>query len=566
MKSWMPLALALLPALLHTTPIVLDDAESADGWSAAREPASVSLETAAAVGQGALRVTMPGTVSRRLTRTYVPGSEAWDGYAGIALWVKGDGSDQFGCLAVEGTYSFVATFPLANRDWQRLVIPWREFVAENQADPIGAFGGMPPSGIQGLRFGSRWTIGHNNAPIPPHSFAVDQIELVQDAPPAEPVPAARPFADVLAQLRARQPVRIQCMGDSITAGTGLADRDRERYATQTQDLLRRWLGYADIHCASRAVGGAKLNDARAWVPRDFVGPKPDLVTIWYGYNDKSNAFTREYFARSLDDYIDRVLRATGGQAAILLFATGPGCGPRFTMLDDYAETVRETAARRGLPCFDIHAALKAVGRTQIDTLFADLAHPNAAGHARIADLLASYLVEAAGIDIPKPGPPPRPAAGPARRWDFEDAAEGWRLDGPGVTCAAGTAVSGQRALHFALPGEGADHRRAYSPLIPVAPRQLYAVSARLHAAGPLATGSMGLFACFHDNAAGEGEPRIVPIQRGFSGTGAWEARGGLLEIPDGVLGLRILIWASRDATGEFRCDDVTIEPAAAQQE
>jgi len=67
-------------------------------------------------------------------------------------------------------------------------------------------------------------------------------------------------------------------------------------------------------------------DIRAWVPRDFFGAAPDLLTLWIGYNDKSNAFTRDYFKRSVLEYIDRVCRATHGQTAILLLATGPGWG------------------------------------------------------------------------------------------------------------------------------------------------------------------------------------------------------------------------------------------------
>lgn len=553
------LVLALLAAVgLGAAPILLEDCATVADWTVSRPPAAVAAVDSPFPGQQAVQVTMPGMVTRQLTRTQVPGSAAWDDYAGVSFWVKGDGSDQYGCLAVVGRYAFVTYFPLANQEWHQLVVPWHDFVPEIQVDPIGDYGAMPPSGIQAIRLGSRWTITHNNAPIPEHRYAISRIELVRELPAPPPVPAARPFGEILDLLRARQPVRIQCMGDSITAGTGLADRDRERYATQTQDLLRRWLGYEDIHCHSRAVGGAKLTDARAWIPRDFAGTTPDLVTVWYGYNDKSNAHTREFFGKSLNDYLDRVQRATGGRAAILLFATGPGCGPRFTMLDDYAETVRETARRRGLPYFDIHAILKAIGREELNGYFGDLAHPNARGHQLIADHLATFLVEAAGIDLPKPVPPPRPAAGPARFWDFKDGAEGWNLDSDEVTCTADAA--GRQSLRFALGENAGDHRRAYSPLYPVEPRQLYTVSAQIRGERPLASGSMGFFVCLYDNPQGQGSPRIVAIQRGFAGTGQWETKSDRLEIPDGIRSFRIMVWASRDATGEFRCADVAIQP------
>jgi lysophospholipase L1-like esterase len=555
------LALCLsFPLVLAAAPIVLDDCENVGNWRVTRKPATVVAADSAAKGKGAIQVTMPGMVTRSLSRTYVPGSAVWDTYAGVSFWVKGDGSDQFGCLAVQGRYPFVTYFPLKNTEWHQLVVPWRDFVPESQAEPIGGFGAMPPSGINTLRLGTRWTIHHNNEKIPAHSYSIDQIELVEEAPAAKPVPQPRPFQEILDLLKAGKPVRIQCMGDSITAGTGLADRDAERYATQTQNLLRKWLKNDQITCYSRAVGGAKLTDARAWIPRDFVGPIPDLVTMWYGYNDKSGAYTREFFERSLNDYIDRILVATEGKAAILLFATGPGCGPRFTMLDDYAETVRQTAKRRGLPCFDINANLKTIGREHMPEFFGDMAHPNVRGHKRIADWLSTYLVEAAGITTPKPQPPPRPIAETGISWDFEDGAKEWNLDCDEVTCPANLAVSGTHSLRFALPEAGKDHRRAYSPVLPVRPRELYQATAQIQAVKPLSKGSMGFYVCLYSTPDGKGDPKIVPIQRGLGAPGKWIEKTNRLEIPEGMQSLRVMIWASRDAVGEFRCDDVVLEP------
>ncbi len=56
--------------------------------------------------------------------------------------MKGDGSDQFGSLAVKGRFSFVTFFPLKNTEWHQVVVPWRDFVTEYQAEPIGTFGAI----------------------------------------------------------------------------------------------------------------------------------------------------------------------------------------------------------------------------------------------------------------------------------------------------------------------------------------------------------------------------------------------------------------------------------------
>jgi lysophospholipase L1-like esterase len=291
----------------------------------------------------------------------------------------------------QGNYCYVYYFPLKDTQWHKLTISWDDLVPEDQCYPIGTYGALPPSGIMTIRFGTRWTIWHNNAPISEHQYCIDQIQIEEKVEKPGPAPALRPFSEIQDLFRAKKPVHIVCMGDSITAGTALMDKEKERYAVLLQDLLRKKLGYGQIFCESRAVGGARLTDARAWVPRDFVGDPPDLVTILYGYNDKSSAQTNAYFKDSLNDYLDRIARKTAGKTAVLLLPTIPGMGPRFVMMDDFADAVRETAQARGIACFDLQKVFKAIGREKINDLLADMAHPNAEGHRLIADSLANFL-------------------------------------------------------------------------------------------------------------------------------------------------------------------------------
>ena len=555
------IALLGLAHIAAAAPVVLDDFEDLSGWRATHKPAQFERAADAAEGDGAIHITMPGMVVRDLARSYVPGSADWDRYQGVSFWVKGDGSDQFGCVALCGRYPFVTYFPLETTEWHKLTVHLSDFVPEQQTDPIGAFGSMPASGIKQIRFGSRWTITHNNAQIPAHEYWVDHLQLEERVPAPAAVPSPRAFAEVVALLRARQPVRIQCMGDSITAGTGLPDRDRQRYATRVQEELRRWLGYEQIHCYSKAVGGAKLTDARAWVPRDFAKDAPDLVTMWYGYNDKSNAHTCDYFKRSLADNIDRVCRATSGQSAILLLATGPGCGPRFVMLDDYAEAVRETARERGLGLFDMNRTLKAIGRDKIQDYFGDMAHPNQEGHQLIADALCAFLVQAAGIDTPKPPPPPKPVVpiGKEYRWDFEDGAKGWTLDSDELTVAEDKATSGTRSLHFDMRASAEGHRHAFSPVMPVIAGQTYAVEGKT-LTRVLSAGRFGLYVCTYPNAEGMGNPNVISV-RGPSGlTGAWETLKNRIEVPEGAVAMKVMVWAASDAVATFYCDDIAVVP------
>ncbi|MCC7490739.1 MAG: hypothetical protein IT204_00240 [Fimbriimonadaceae bacterium] len=556
------LAAALLLGRLPAAPVVLADCESVTGWKA-NAPAAVAAATDAGAGQGAVQVTLPGTVVREIVARGTAAMADWDRYQGISLLVKGDGSANFGCFAVsgggsDGTYSYVTWFPLRDTTWHRVAVRWADLIPEGQVDPIGTLGALPPSGITVLRCGSRWTIGHNNYPLPQVSFGLDQVQLEETLPEPAATPPLAPLSGVIAKLKAGQPLRIQCMGDSITAGTSLPDRENQRYAVLVGRLLRDWCKNEQIVCESRAVGGAKLSDARAWVPRDFVDAPPDLVTVLYGYNDKSNTQTRDYYRRSLEDYLDRIARVTGGRSAVLLLTCLPGTGPRWSMLDDYAEAVREVAKARSLACFEFQDVLKSVGRDQLEQFFADQAHPNIAGHERLADALAGYLARQAGITPPPPAPKPVVEPGTSRAWNFEEGPGEWRLDGDDVKLVEGTAKSGKLALHFTMTAPAPDHRRAWSPWQAVQPGQTYRIGVQVHYTD-VGTGRMGLYVAWRPGLDSDSQPQIAPVRAAAQMLGQWEPVSSEITVPPGVGAMCVLLWSPKEGTGTYWADDVTVE-------
>ncbi|MDZ4199721.1 MAG: SGNH/GDSL hydrolase family protein [Kiritimatiellia bacterium] len=319
---------------------------------------------------------------------------------GVAFWFRGDGSDQWACIEFRGAgsdsrFSYSLYVPLARTEWHEVRAHLLDLIpTDNPAYPFGSPGMMPAEGIASVVLGDRWAIGWNNNPLPPQSFSIARIRLISDAEPPPPPPLARPLSEVLKRLRDKQPVTVLCLGDSITAGTGLADRDRSRYATLLERKLRDRLGYEDIVCVSRAVGGARANQGRAWVARDLEGLRPDLITIAFGYNDKSSLFSPEYFRHSMDDLTRRLAKATGGLAAICPITTLPGSSTRFEMLDDYAQQIRELCAERSdLTCIDLNRKIHDLGREAWNGMLRDLAHPNEAGHEWLAHTLADWVME-----------------------------------------------------------------------------------------------------------------------------------------------------------------------------
>lgn len=335
------------------------------------------------------------TVTIPVAEELLADNEAWDEFNGVSFMLRGDGSEHWGRVGFgDGSHMYEFYFPLADDEWHEVRVHFDELVGVGPMYPLGSVGALPPSGIRTIQLGDRWHLTWNNAPMPEHSFAIDDVRLIADAPEPAPAPAPRPLEEVLQKLRDREPVGIQCMGDSITAGTGLPDRDTQRYAVLLGQKLRERLGYDEIECYSRAVGGARSPHARHWAPRDFHGVKPDLVTMAIGYNDKSGAYHPEYYAWAMNDYIDRVARLTDGTAAFCPITTLPGGAHRYVMMDDYAQAVRDLAAHRGdVTAIDLAAQIKQMGRAEWMKYLGDLAHPNIDGHEWLANALADWIVE-----------------------------------------------------------------------------------------------------------------------------------------------------------------------------
>ena len=252
--------------------------------------------------------------------------DVFDQYQGVSFYVKGDGSDCWETIGLMHNYNYTYLYfvPLKNTEWVKYTVAWRDFISEGPCGMIQQSGGVPACGLNTLRIGCRWKIWYDNAQIPEHSLTISDVKLEPVVERVANTYRPAPFENVLAKLKNKEPLTIQFQGDPITAGTSLANKVAERYSIKTEELLRKWLKNDKIVCLNRAVGGARTNDERAWLARDFNGGAPDLVTLWIGYNDKSSCNTVAYYKQTVADYIDRVAEITKGKSAFLLFAPGPG--------------------------------------------------------------------------------------------------------------------------------------------------------------------------------------------------------------------------------------------------
>ncbi|MDD2708884.1 MAG: GDSL-type esterase/lipase family protein [Verrucomicrobiae bacterium] len=388
----------ILVARINAEPaknILIDDFEDPGSWKSAMPPATVEKYDHPKFGKAAMKIKMPGIIRKNYGRFWFPESDKvrMDEFQGISFWIKGDGSDNWGNITIGDRYgyNYFHYFPLKNREWENITVSWNDLIPQGQYDPINSHRcALVPSAIVNVEFGTGWKIFHNNMNIPAHEFCVDNLEFAREVK-GEPLPppGCAPIGKVLAKLRAKQPVKIGCLGDSITVGVGLKTPETSRYARVLESMLRKEFGYDQVSVESRAVGGSDSVWGRSWLQRDFCGIQPDMVILHYGYNDKSRKFTSAFFAQSMEDYVNRIERKTNGEACLVLIPTMPGIGPRINMLDDYAGEIRALAKKRGLDCVDLHHVLK--NTANLPSYFADMAHPNETGHQLMAATICNHI-------------------------------------------------------------------------------------------------------------------------------------------------------------------------------
>jgi lysophospholipase L1-like esterase len=122
---------------------------------------------------------------------------------------------------------------------------------------------------------------------------------------------------------ARQPVTIVTMGDSLSDKRHWANRE-QLWSEELVKKLRAAYG-SEVTLVNPAIGGTTLSQNVILIPRWLrEGPAPDLVIIWFGGNDWDNNVRGLRYKEYLEMAVDRVRRATKGQAKVLLMTTCPG--------------------------------------------------------------------------------------------------------------------------------------------------------------------------------------------------------------------------------------------------
>lgn len=188
---------------------------------------------------------------------------------------------------------------------------------------------------------------------------------------------------------AAQPVRVACVGNSITYGTGIADREHFSYPVQLQKMLGN--GYV---VGNFGKPGATLlyKGHRPYVEqpefREALRFKGDIAVIHLGINDTDPRNWPNYRDEFVKDYLSIMdsLRAANPKVRFILARMTPIADrhPRFQsgtkQWHDEIQTAIETVARvSGAELIDFHEPLY-----PYPNLLPDAIHPNPEGAGILA--------------------------------------------------------------------------------------------------------------------------------------------------------------------------------------
>lgn len=187
-------------------------------------------------------------------------------------------------------------------------------------------------------------------------------------------------------------IKVACIGNSITYGSGIDDRPRDSYPAQLQRMLGDQWVVRNFGVSARTM--LKKGDFPFWNEEAYAQAKaflPDVVIIKLGTNDtkpQNWKFSSEFYT----DYVAMVteLKKLASHPRIFVCKPVPVYASRWGINDSIVihgviPAIEKVARKEKLPVIDLFTALK-----DKPSLFPDQIHPNAEG----AGLMAKAIYKA----------------------------------------------------------------------------------------------------------------------------------------------------------------------------
>jgi alpha-L-fucosidase 2 len=191
-----------------------------------------------------------------------------------------------------------------------------------------------------------------------------------------------------------EPVRIACLGDSITEGGGTTIQSRYAWPVVLDSILGS--GYSVLNCGRSGATMLKKSKLPIWDCNEFSNLfafEPDIVLIKLGTNDsKSVNWIREDFIADYQSMID-TLKTLPGKPKLIICLPVPAYSDGWGISDS---VIREAiipsltglAEQNQLQTIDMYSSLS--GKPEF---FPDGIHPNNNGARAIAETAAAAILK-----------------------------------------------------------------------------------------------------------------------------------------------------------------------------
>ena len=185
------------------------------------------------------------------------------------------------------------------------------------------------------------------------------------------------------------PVRVACLGDSITMGVGTLVPAKESYPAQLQTILGpKW------EVTNFGVGGRTLlRKQDPFAIGRGLKSNPDAVVIMLGTNDSRQATWDKFGSDFVGDYtgIIQAFKALNPQPRIWICSPTPMFPGRWNLSEELLTSktipaIQQVSKANDVPLIDLHTPFLG----QKDE-FKDTVHPDAKAARHIAELVAAAL-------------------------------------------------------------------------------------------------------------------------------------------------------------------------------
>ncbi|WP_044303751.1 GDSL-type esterase/lipase family protein [Rhodopirellula sallentina] len=194
------------------------------------------------------------------------------------------------------------------------------------------------------------------------------------------------------------PIKVACVGDSITFGFAIEDREHQSYPAQLAHALGDGWSVGNFGRNGRTV--LKQGHAPYWDTREYkaaLAMNPDIVIIKLGTNDLRPMNWEKHQADYVSDYVDliRSFQDLDSEPKIWIcypVPVYPGHDKfKFgneVIVNELIPKINEIAEQTGVSIIDLNTALS--GKKK---MFPDSIHPNAEGAKEIAKQVANAIMK-----------------------------------------------------------------------------------------------------------------------------------------------------------------------------